>query len=225
MPRSSRIDTLAAVPIRRAASRTRSASTSARRAYVVDVDVPHRGDDGVVVLGVLLEERVVQQVLLHEDGQHRGQQERVAAGPDLEVEVGHRGGLAAPRVDDDQRPGGVGGDRLQRRARVREAVGHPRVLAHEDRDLGPLEVRRGVRDVTEQVGVDPELTGLLLRQRVGGEAHAERRAQRPGVDAAEVVRPARRRRSRRSTRRRARRAPAPRRAATSAIAVSQPTSS
>ena len=46
----------------------------------------------------------------------------VAAGPHLQVEVGHRRGLGDPRVDHDHRPAGIGGDRLERRAGVGDAV-------------------------------------------------------------------------------------------------------
>ena len=66
------------------------------------------------------------------------QASRARAGP--EVEVGQLGGLGAPRVDHDHRPVRVGGDRLQRRAGVRDAVGVPRVLADEERHLAVLEV-------------------------------------------------------------------------------------
>ena len=64
-------------------------------------------------------------------------------GRTCEVEVGQLGGLGAPRVDDDQRALGIAGDLLQRRAGARDAVGLPRVLADEQRDLGVLEVARG----------------------------------------------------------------------------------
>ena len=56
------------------------------------------------------------------DGGERGEQPGVGAGPHLQVDVGELGGLGAPRIDDDHRPGRVAGDLLQRRAGAREAV-------------------------------------------------------------------------------------------------------
>ena len=109
-------------------------------------------------------------------------------GPHLQMEVGQRGGLRAARIDHDQRARRILGDLLEDDARAREAVRLPRVLADEHRDLGALEVRRGVTArAAEQLTVDPELAGLLLRQRVRHVADAERGARRRRIRAAEVV--------------------------------------
>ena len=70
-------------------------------------------------------------------------------------------------------------------ARARETLRHPRVLADEHRHLGVLELAAGVAAV--EVGVDPRLAGLLLRQRVGAVARTERLQERAAVGAAEVV--------------------------------------
>ncbi len=94
---------------------------------------------------------------------------------------------------------------LMRRAGPRDAVALPRVLADEQRDLAVLEV--GPDHGAEHLGVDPELAGLLLGQRVRAVPRAEGPQGGPAVGAARGGSPGRRRRSRRSTRRRARRGP------------------
>ena len=132
--------------------------------------------------------------------------ERVGARAHLEVEVGELGRLGAARVDHDQRAGRVVGDRLQDGARAREAVRLPRVLADEHRDLGVLEVAgRVAARAAEELAVDPELAGLLLRERVRGVARRRTRRASRARSRRRGGCPARRRRSRRSTRRRARR--------------------
>ena len=104
---------------------------------------------------------------------------------DLEVEVGQLRGLGAAGIDHDHRSLRVAGDLLQRRARAREAVRHPRVLADEQRNLGVLEV--GAHDAAEHLAVHPELAGLLLRQRVRAVPAPERPHHRPAVGAAEMI--------------------------------------
>ena len=117
-----------------------------------------------------------------EHAEQRGQAERVGARAHLQVEVGELRGLRAARIDHDQRAAGILGDLLEDDARAREAVRLPRVLADEHRDLGALEVgRRVAARAAEQLPVDPELAGLLLRERVRHVAHAERRAGRRPV--------------------------------------------
>ena len=83
---------------------------------------------------------------------------------------------------------GIVGDLLQHRAGAREAVRLPRVLAHEHRDLGVLVVAgRVAARPAEELTVDPELAGLLLRERVRRVDDAERARGRAAVAAAEVV--------------------------------------
>ena len=82
----------------------------------------------------------INQSLVHEHASHGGDEPRISTGSNLEVEVGHCRGLGDPRVDHDHRPVGIGGNRFERGAGVGDAVGDPRVLADEERDLAVLEV-------------------------------------------------------------------------------------
>ena len=52
---------------------------------------------------VIAQERAIDEILLDEHREQRGEREGVGAGPHLEVEVGELGGLGAARVDHDQR--------------------------------------------------------------------------------------------------------------------------
>src|SRR5690606_13670947 len=63
-------------------------------------EVPQGPGDVVHPLDVRGETAEVGQVLLEEDGHHRGEQQRVRAGPDGEVPVGEAGGAGPVRVDD-----------------------------------------------------------------------------------------------------------------------------
>ena len=76
--------------------------------------------------------------------------------------------------------------------------------------------------VAEQAAVDPEVAGLLLRQRVVGEAAAHRGQQLPAVRATEVVALARPADERERLARRAGRGSQASRCAMSASASSQP---
>ena len=158
-------------------------------AVVGDRDV-HEGRTQLVDPARVVLDEVRVSALLEEESDHRAEQESVAPGPDLEVQVGDVRGLGAAGVDHDQRAVWVPSDLLQRHAGAREAVGLPGVLAEEDRHLGMLEVRGGVAPrLAVQLGVHPELAGLLLGERVGAEDAAEGAEQGPPVErAAEVVR-------------------------------------
>ena len=146
------------------------------------------GEQRLAVTRMLGQELGVEQLLLDEHAQQRREAERVHAWAHLEVEVRHRRGLRAARVDHDQRAGRILGDLLEDDARAREAVRVPGVLADEHRDLGTLEVRSGVTArAAEQLTVDPRLAGLLLCERVRHVADAERGAGRRRIRAAEVV--------------------------------------
>src|SRR5581483_3381143 len=69
---------------------------------------------------------------------------------------------------------------------MREAMRLPRVLAHEDADLGLGEV--GPHDGgAEHGGVHPELAGLLLGQRTGAELRPVGGQRRAGVGAPQMV--------------------------------------
>ena len=86
------------------------------------------------------------------------------------------GGLGQHRIDHDHRALGVLGDLLEHHARAREALRHPRVLADEQRHLGVLELAARVGAV--QAVLDPELAGLLLRERARAVARADRPQER-----------------------------------------------
>ena len=223
MPRSSKAATLVGSGDAPGRGAQQLLGHAAHRGVGGDVEVPERRLDLVQPDRVVGQPGPVDQALLDEDRHQRGQAPRVGAGPHGEVDVGQLRGLAAPRVDDDQRPLGIPGDLLERRPGVRDAVGLPRVLADEERDLRVLDVAPD--HGAEHRGVDPELAGLLL-----GEARSSGSGHRAPAGSPRCRRrrggsPGRRRRSRRSTRRRARRAPRRSRAATSAMAVSQSISS
>ena len=97
----------------------------------------------------------------------------VGAGPELEVDVGQLGGLGAARVDDDEGAGGIGGDGLEHGPGAGHAVGVPRVLPHEERDLAVLEV--AARDAAHRLLAHPGPTGLLLGEGIGAEVPSARR--------------------------------------------------
>ena len=101
------------------------------------------------------------------------------------MDVGHLRGVGDHRVDDDHRAAGILGDLVEHDAGAREALRHPRVLADEHRHLGVFELAAGVTAV--EVGVDPRLTGLLLRERVGAVVRTEHLEERAAVSAAEMV--------------------------------------
>ena len=106
-------------------------------------------------------------------------------GSNLEVEVGDRRRLGDPGVDHDHRSAGIGGDGLERRAGVGDAVRDPRVLTDEERDLAVLEVAAERR--AEHLAHDEHLARLLLRDGVGAEPDAERFERRRPVGTAEMV--------------------------------------
>ena len=188
MPRSSKTETLPALASRRAVARMSSSSTPQRAAYSATGTSRSTARIRSPSAACSARKSSSSRLLLHEHAEQRGQAEGVGAGAHLQVEVGELRGLRAARVDDDERARRVLGDLLQDDARAREPVRLPRVLADEHRDLGALEVgRRVAARAAEELAVDPELAGLLLRERVRHVAHAERRARGRAVGAAEVV--------------------------------------
>ncbi len=189
IPRSSSTDTPpVALPIACAARRTSASSTPALAHDSAMSTARRWATSSSSPLACSASQASASSAVLHEDRQHRGEEMGVAAGERAQVDVGEVGGLGAPRVDDDQRAGGVVGEVLEDPAGLLDAVRLPRVLAPEHADLGVLEVGRGVAArPAEQLAVDPELTGLLLGEGVRRVPDAERRAGRPAVPAAEVV--------------------------------------
>ena len=125
------------------------------------------------------------QILLDQHRDQRGEQPRVGAGLHLEVDVRDLRGLGAARVHHDQAARGVLRDLAQRRSRARDAVREPRVLAQEQRHLAVLEV--GARIAADHLLGDPELAGLLLRERTRAVDRAERRARAARVGAGQMV--------------------------------------
>jgi hypothetical protein len=150
-----------------------------------DVDVGKRLEHRLIPARARSQELAIDEVLLHEHGDHRSQTPGVGPGPNAQVKVGELGGVGQHRVDHDHRPPGVLGDLLQDHARTREALGHPWVLADEHRNLGALELAAGVRAVHPVL--DPRLPRLLLRQRAGPVARPQRPKERAAVAAAQVV--------------------------------------
>ena len=190
MPRSSNTATLSAAAIRRAAPRNVSSSTPQRAAYVGDRQRAELGHDGRPIRRRgRAPSRCAPGLPARCTATIAERQNASVPGPHLQVEAAAGDGefrrLAAPRIDDDDRPRRVVGDLLQRGARPREAVALPRVLADEQRHLAVLEV--GAHATAEHLAVDPELAGLLLRQRVGAVAAAERTQGGAAVAATEMV--------------------------------------
>jgi hypothetical protein len=158
---------------------------SAVVAVAGDVDVGERLEHRLGPADARGQELAVDEVLLHDDGDHRRQTPGVGPRPDAQVEVCKLGGVGQHRVDHDHRPRGVLGDLLEHYARTREALGHPRVLADEHGHLGVLELAPGMRAVHPVL--DPRLPRLLLRQRARPVARPERSQERAAVAAAQVV--------------------------------------
>ncbi len=125
------------------------------------------------------------QALLDDDGGQRRQTPGVAAGLELDVDIGERGGLALARIDHDQRARRVLVDLVQHHAGAREAMRLPRVLADEHRHFAVLEV--AVVAAAEHLALHPEFAGLFLRQRVGAVLHAERLQRGVAIGTTEVI--------------------------------------
>ena len=115
---------------------------------------------------------VGQKILLDQGRDHSGQQPRVTRGRHGQVDVGQVRGFGTFRVDDDQRAIRILGDFADHRTGAIQAVGVPGVLAQENHYLGVFEIAMG--PTAHQALGHPELAGLLLRQRIGPVAHAQR---------------------------------------------------
>jgi hypothetical protein len=131
---------------------------------------------------------VVHEILLHEHGQQRTQTERIPARAHAEMMIGQLGGLGRPRIDDDERPVWIFRDLPEYRACAWKPVGVPRVLADEESHLGLGEIAgRVTARTTEELTVDPELAGFLLRQRVRRVDGTEGGARGAGVRSPEMI--------------------------------------
>ena len=131
---------------------------------------------------------VVEQLLLEQDRHQCAETEGIRARANLQMVVGHLGGLGAAGIHHDQTTLGVLGNLLQRNPRARETVRLPGVLAEKNRDLRLFVVTGGVATrLAEELAIDPELAGLLLRQRVRCVHRAKRRPRSATVPAAQVI--------------------------------------
>ena len=194
-PRSSKVATLSAAAMRRAAVAHLLLGHAALRRVIRRRRATSKCGSTCSRPSACSREPVARdQVLLHEHGEHRREQQRVAAGLHLEVDVGDLGGLGAARIDHDQAALRVLRDLAQGHAGARDAVREPRVLAEEQRDLAVLEV--AARVAAEHLRRDPELAGLLLRERARADstdpssarvARAVRAGQVVALSAAAVV--------------------------------------
>ena len=161
---------------------------SCTSAVLRDRDGAERLEEPLAVARAVGHEVVVEEVFLDQDREQRTQTEGVSARTNLEMMVCELRGLGATRVDDDQGSLRVRGDLAEDRARAREAMGLPGVLADEYGDLGALEVAgRVAARAAVELAVDPELPRLLLSERVRRVDRAQRLASRGAVGAAEMV--------------------------------------
>src|SRR6185437_12686866 len=79
-------------------------------------------------------------------------------------------------------------DPVQMVARVREAVGDPGIGADHEQQVAMMHVLGGVTGLAaEQMAVDPEVAGLLLRQRVEYVARPQRAQESGRIGAARVI--------------------------------------
>ena len=148
-------------------------------------DAPQRLGHLRIARRVLVDPRLRHQAVLHEDGRQGRQAPGVGARTHREVEIRHRGGLAAPRIDDDEGARRVVLDLAQDHPRARETVRLPRVLADEHGHLAVLEI--AVDAGAHHLPLHPCLAGLLLGERIGAELHPQRLERAVRVRGAEVV--------------------------------------
>lgn len=101
-------------------------------------DVAYRVARGFETLGVLADEARIGEPFPEQNVQHRVEQHQVGAGQDRQMQVGHRGGVGAARVDHDDLHLGIGCARLFNAAehdRVRiggVAAGHQQAVGFVD---------------------------------------------------------------------------------------------
>ncbi len=113
----------------------------------------------------LSDELLVLKPFLHDRAQHREHQVRVAARPHLQENVRLLRRLRAQRIDHDQRAVRVLREILDQRTRLRHAVRLPRVRPDHEQVVRVVRVLGRVAVLlAEQLAVDPEPAGLLLRE-------------------------------------------------------------
>ena len=138
-----------------------------RRRPSLDRNFQQRIPDLGKARDVLFEKGVVHGIAAHQPRQDRSQQERVGAGPHRQMQVGALRGLGAARIDHDHLPVRILADIVEMIARIGKAVGDPGIGADHEQQVAMMHVFGGVAGLAaEHVAVDPEIAGLLLRQRI-----------------------------------------------------------
>ena len=138
--------------------------------------------------GVFPDEVMVDRIGSHQSRQQSPKQEGVGAGANGEMQVGHLGGLRAARINDDQLARGILANVIEVVAGIGETMRDPGVRTDHQQEIAAMHILRGVTGLAaEHMAVDPEVAGLLLRQRVEDIARTERAQERIGIGAAGVV--------------------------------------
>ena len=133
----------------------------------------------------LAQPRALMEIFLNDHADHRGEQERVAAGLHLKMNVREFRGLGAARIDHDQAAVRISRDFTQGCAGARNAVREPRVFADEQPHLAVFEV--AARIAADHLVCDPEFAGLLLGKRTRTMHRSKECARRATVDVGQVV--------------------------------------
>ncbi|CCE12270.1 hypothetical protein BRAS3843_990029 [Bradyrhizobium sp. STM 3843] len=137
---------------------------------------------------VTLQEVMINGIATDQRRQDGAEQERVRARPHRKMQVGHLGGLGAARIDHDHLAGRILADLVEMVAGIGKAVGDPWIGADHEQQVAMMDVLGGVAGLAaEHVAVDPEIAGLLLRQRVENRADPERPQHGVRIGAAGVV--------------------------------------
>ena len=104
------------------------------------------------------------------------------------MQIGALGGLGAAGIDHDHLAARILADVVEMVARIGKAVRDPGIGADHEQQVAVVHVLGGVAGLAaEHMAVDPEIAGLLLRQRVEDMARAERAQQRRGIGAAGMI--------------------------------------
>ncbi len=184
-PRSSNVPArLAALAMRRAVSRTCASGTPSRG---MKGNVEHRQMRQYVFepVCVLREPGSFVETLLNDHADHRREQERITARAYLEVDVSEFRRLGAARIDHDQAAVRISRDFTQGCAGARNAMREPRVFADEQPRLCSVRSRRA--SSRRPSCCNPELAGLLLRERTRTMHGSKECTRRAAVDVGQVV--------------------------------------
>ena len=144
--------------------------------------------DRLETAGVLAQEILIDHVLADQHRQQRREQIGVRTGAHGDMQIGLLGGFAAPRIDDDELARRILGQRVQFLARVGETMREPGIGAEHQQQIAMLDVFRAMAALrAEQMTVDPEVAGLLLRQGIEDMARTETAQEGGGVGAAGMI--------------------------------------